>query len=333
MKKIPILILATLFFAQLAPGGSISGTVTNATGVDGFVLVVAMLHAGVTDLTSAPMEYVMMPEFPQEYTVTNDAIVDMNPYFPVAYMPEGFLPTSGDPFGARLLPPVLTWGGVATDVDLTLFSSGNIGGNIDYSGSYAKVCVNVYDYYSIMNPTLESTHFIGDDNYHLTVIPSGPKRVQAFDDLNGNMVFDDGEPNGYYSIPFIGLDIVLVTGNVSNSGINITIEASGIDEAETPSALALQAYPNPFNSSVTITVSDEATSPLQIEVFDINGRKIAELTPPAPLNRGEQEKSPLSRGYLGGGVWQPDKSFGSGVYFVRARSGDESVSKRVVYLK
>jgi len=109
-----------------------------------------------------------------------------------------------------------------------------------------------------------------------------------------------------------------------------------------PDNMNLSAYPNPFNSSVTISLSVTPATSLvipgstrnpEIEVFDITGRKIAEITPPAPLDRGEQEKSSLSRGDLEGLVWQPDKSLGSGVYLVRARFGDESVSKRIIYLK
>ncbi len=323
MRQVSISFLALLILAQLAFGGSISGTVTNATSVDGMFLVVAMLHAGITDLTSAPMTYIFSPEYMQDYTLTNDAIVDFNPFFPIAYMPAGILPASGDPFGAQLFPPVITWGGVATDVDITLFSSGYIGGNINYTGSYAQVCVNVYDYYSILSPTLESTHFIGADNYLLSVIPSGPKQVQAFDDLNGNRIFDDGEPSGYYSIPFLGFDIVLVTGNISTSGINITIDPTGIGETRNlPDNSSLDIYPNPFNSTVTIAVGAGFT-PASFEVFDINGKIIEEI-PHVHLNKGSSG---------GSFTWTPDESVGSGVYFVRASVGDENITKQVIYLK
>ncbi len=359
MKRATIL-LTIILIAGMATGGSISGTITNATTVDGYVLVVAALHAGITDLTSAPMTYAWGPEFPYDYTITNDAIVSMNFYFPIAYMPAGILPASGDPFGARLFPPVIPIGGTAEGVDLTLFSSGNIGGDIDYDGNYGKVCVNVYDYYSFFNPTLESTHYIGDDEYFLEIIPSGPKQVQAFDDLNGNMVWDEGEPSGYYEMPFIGLDIVLVTGNVSSSGIDITISPAAVEEeSELPEDFTINAYPNPFNSAVTIFVSGEATSPLQIEIFDINGRLIDVIARPKaaaiPSNQGDcfvgQSPSQTGSSTRNDGtnfIWQPDASLGSGVYLVRARFGpstssgqrssqrpdsNESISKRIIYLK
>ncbi len=97
-----------------------------------------------------------------------------------------------------------------------------------------------------------------------------------------------------------------------------------------PAAFEISAYPNPFNSAVTIAAPASA----EIEIFDVNGRMVAELIPPSPpLTRGEEEKSPLSKGDLRGFIWRPDASLGSGVYLVRVWAGDESITKRIVYLK
>lgn len=319
----------------MATGGSISGTITNATTVDGYVLVVAALHAGITDLASAPMTYAWGPEFPYDYTITNDAIVSMNFYFPIAYMPAGILPASGDPFGARIFPPVIPIGGEATGVDLTLFSSGNIGGDINYDGSYGKVCVNVYDYYSFFNPTLESTHYVGDDEYFLGIIPSGPKQVQAFDDLNGNMVLDEGEPSGFYEMPFIGLDIVLVTGNVSSSGIDITISPAGIEEkSELPEDFSINAYPNPFNSAVSITAPEGA----EIKIFHVNGRMVEPVTelvevPAGFTDPGANNTKPPTIDSGSVFVWQPGDNITSGIYLVQATVANQSTSKKIVFIK
>ncbi len=349
MKYSPIFLVLLLMPSLF--GGSISGTITNATTVDGMMLVVAALHAGITDLTSAPTHFGFFPEFPYDYTITNDAITSMNFYFPVAYMPRGILPASGDPFGARLFPPVIPMGGVATGVDLTLFSSGNIGGNISYSGPFDKVHVNVYDYYSFLEPVLESTHRVGSSSYLLEIIPSGPKRVQAFDDLNGNGTFDDGEPNGFYEMPFIGIDIVLVTGNISGSGINITIQPADIEEndIEKPGEIAISAYPNPFNSAVTIALegAGECDTPLRIEIYDVAGRMVETVTEPVEVPVGEglrpsrssqttktggSKTAPLRNGVF---TWTPAPSLPSGVYLVRAAfdDGSGSVSRKITYLK
>lgn len=105
-----------------------------------------------------------------------------------------------------------------------------------------------------------------------------------------------------------------------------------------PLHVSLSASPNPFNSAVRISLdggSESAKTLSTIEIFDVNGRIVAEITPPTPLDRGEQGKSPLLKGDLGGlFVWRPAPSITSGVYLVRATSGDgESVTKRIVYLK
>ncbi len=90
-----------------------------------------------------------------------------------------------------------------------------------------------------------------------------------------------------------------------------TVAAVNIEENENkPELLSLDISPNPFNSAVAIT----APAGAEIEIFDIEGRKIGELP------GGEQ-------------VWKPEPSVGSGIYLVRATVGEQEITKRVVYLK
>jgi len=111
--------------------------------------------------------------------------------------------------------------------------------------------------------------------------------------------------------------------------------STSIDVAERapaiPNAFDIQIYPNPFNSSVTLIVDSQSESPealSTLEIFDINGRIVAEI----PANGSESAK-PLSTNASGACRWQPDESLSSGVYLVRAKIGDKSVSKRIVFLK
>jgi len=110
-----------------------------------------------------------------------------------------------------------------------------------------------------------------------------------------------------------------------------------------PAAFAISAYPNPFNSSVRIAVEGECDSPMRVEIYDVAGRRVAvaELVE-ARAGRLAKDtstssvsvKSPLSKGDLGGlFVWQPDESLPSGVYLVRARFGEQSVTNKIIYLK
>ncbi|MGC9315629.1 MAG: T9SS type A sorting domain-containing protein [bacterium] len=112
---------------------------------------------------------------------------------------------------------------------------------------------------------------------------------------------------------------VLVAGRVIEGvagrlGCGIRIESDTVsaitESCQKPDEISIYTYPNPFNSSVSITPPANAL----VEIFDIEGRKIS------VLNGGEQ-------------LWRPKASVGSGIYLVRATVGDEDITKRVVYLK
>ena len=100
-----------------------------------------------------------------------------------------------------------------------------------------------------------------------------------------------------------------------------------------PEILSLSTYPNPFNSAVSISAPENA----EIEIFDINGRMVANL----PVGAGSKPARVSITRKSGGSrtlpyetvVWCPDESLGSGVYLVRVKSGDKDITKRVVYLK
>jgi len=124
------------------------------------------------------------------------------------------------------------------------------------------------------------------------------------------------------------------------------------DYVAKPSQLQIEVSPNPFNSVVRITIAFSPcqggdvrrTEGVNIEIFDINGRRIAELSSgetlgdgfPVPPANGRGDLAPTTRQF----IWQPDKNIGSGVYLVRARFDNRSLSgaeatttKRLVYLK
>jgi len=110
-----------------------------------------------------------------------------------------------------------------------------------------------------------------------------------------------------------------------------------------PGIISLSAYPNPFNSAVTISIDTPVGAglrPARVEIFDIAGRRAAQLPSPSiPLPAGEGGNSfslweKVSEGRMRAKLtWQPDATVASGVYLVRASFDGESVSKRIVYLK
>ncbi len=135
-------------------------------------------------------------------------------------------------------------------------------------------------------------------------------------------------------------ETVLPTGPICDS---FAFNYTGIAETPTPQSFAISAHPNPFNSAVTITIDGAGVcdTPLRLEIYDVNGRRVAELIPPhtgssagPPLTRGEHGKSPLSKGDSGGlVVWRPDESLPSGVYLVRIEQGGLTCTKPVFYVK
>jgi hypothetical protein len=91
---------------------------------------------------------------------------------------------------------------------------------------------------------------------------------------------------------------------------------TGIDDGPDnliPSRIALLAYPNPFNSSTTLSINNSENA--EISIFDITGKLIATL-----------------HARQGSVVWDAT-GFSSGVYFARVMDGGNSKSIKLVLLK
>jgi len=88
-------------------------------------------------------------------------------------------------------------------------------------------------------------------------------------------------------------------------------DSTGITEqAAKPEKAGLVAYPNPFNSSCAISVPMHS----KVEIFDIDGKKIAKLAD-------------------GQRIWTPEKEIGSGIYLVSATTEDKTITKRIVLIR
>ena len=110
----------------------------------------------------------------------------------------------------------------------------------------------------------------------------------------------------------------------------------------------VDVFPNPFNSSVVITVETQNLASLPtIAIYDLRGNVVYAPSIPRSLSpRGERDDatvwdgsespSPWGEGFRMRGkyIWQPDKSIASGIYLVRATTEDgQTITKRIVYLK
>ena len=98
-----------------------------------------------------------------------------------------------------------------------------------------------------------------------------------------------------------------------------TEDGGGRDLEINPSAPTLsQNYPNPFVGETTLGFDLPQTSTVSLAVFDLLGRKVSNLISDEALPAGRHEFR------FDGGRLAP------GVYFYRLRSGDASVTKRMV---
>jgi len=216
-----------------------------------------------------------------------------------------------------------TYGGSGYDVGLSISQTSD-GGSIitGYTNSFGA---GSYDVYLVKTDAVGVTMW--SRTYGGSVEDYGFSVTQTSDD--GYII--TGRTNSFGAG---GLDIYLIkTDSLGYAGIE---ESSPYSK---PEAFALSAYPNPFNSAVTISLSchSRAIGNPEIEIYDINGRRVENLSVgdgfPVPSSNGRGNLAPTNI------IWQPSPSLGSGVYLVRATvgpstgSGTASVSKRIVYLK
>ena len=91
-----------------------------------------------------------------------------------------------------------------------------------------------------------------------------------------------------------------------------------VEERSFPQEMNFIAYPNPFNSSISITAPNDA----EIEIYDIGGRIVGSglCSRPSVNNdkTGAYTDAPLQNATRAF-VWSPDENIPSGVYLVRAR--------------
>ena len=106
-------------------------------------------------------------------------------------------------------------------------------------------------------------------------------------------------------------------------------DGAGILDRKLPEEIDIVAFPNPFNDCCIIKISSCSLPHYDyIKIFNILGREVAEL----PIT-GSESAEPSSINASGACRWQPDNFLESGVYLVRAKSGDTEIVKKVVYLK
>jgi len=116
-------------------------------------------------------------------------------------------------------------------------------------------------------------------------------------------------------------DVMVNYDEIAELEVVLEFDPTSISESKRPDKFDFKIAPNPFNSTVYIEF-ENLSGLTDLEIFDISGRHVADLS--SNLNESHSAI---------GLAWTPDSDLGSGIYLIRATTKNESISKRVVYLK
>jgi hypothetical protein len=151
--------------------------------------------------------------------------------------------------------------------------------------------------------------------------------IDTFEFLNGNLsvdpVFCDTAQSNF---ALASNSICLPNTNSCNlrvGALDVGCIASSIQDPypieSTKDAISLQAYPNPFNSEVTLTFVSPRRQSCEMQVFNPLGQRV--YTIGGVSNIGINEKS-----------WSPS-GHASGIYFAILKIGGQTLCKNLLYLK
>ncbi len=248
--------------------------------------------------------------------------------------------------------------------EVGFYDTGDLALDVYISGDYAYVAdyedgLRIIDISDPSSPTEVGLYSTAGGA--IGVYVSGSYAYIA-DEFNGLQIIDISSPSfpfraGFYNTAYYTVDVFVSDRYAyvvcGDSGLYILDVSyfTGIEEnspSTKPEAFSLSAYPNPFNSSVTIAldipVGDGSPVPLSVKIYDVAGRMVAVAEPvEVPVGEGLKpsrssitqktggsKTAPLRNGEF---IWRPDESLGSGVFLIRATVGGETSSNKIIYLK
>jgi len=114
---------------------------------------------------------------------------------------------------------------------------------------------------------------------------------------------------------------VFAASGIDSNGSPCGDYALAVDEQIFPKINLGTAYPNPFNPSTTITFHLQNPGIVNIQIYDLNGYKIHNLTE----NFYTQGNHQL--------IWTPNKKISSGIYLISFETNKSFITRKVIYLK
>ena len=103
------------------------------------------------------------------------------------------------------------------------------------------------------------------------------------------------------------------------------ILAVGVDEGSAPAFAMSDVYPNPFNGRCTIPISVTDEAPVNLAIYDTQGRKLRSLVN-GPMDGGRHDLIWDGKNHLG-------KTVASGTYFANLIQGEFATGKKLTFVK
>ncbi|MBA64699.1 MAG: hypothetical protein CMG55_02740 [Candidatus Marinimicrobia bacterium] len=103
---------------------------------------------------------------------------------------------------------------------------------------------------------------------------------------------------------------------------NFVSSASDEDVIISPNYFTMgNAYPNPFNGSISFPIDGVTSGPVQISIFSVNGKMVQQYNIP-----GLDNESRIVQ-------WQPTRDIATGTYIIHTRSNQIVNSKKILFIK
>jgi len=206
-------------------------------------------------------------------------------------------------------------------------------------GGFAVAGVYDYDYYYDETGDLFLVKFDSEGNSCI-----GEEVLTIVIDLTDSVMVTDVSPTVTDIMPTV-TDVSPTVTVVSPTVTEICTDDI-IETVIKPAEFEISVSPNPFNSSCEISIACRGliNQTPTIEIFDLNGRCVSSLTlGPSPAERERDdsvsfshsmgEGVPTESGRMREIVWTPDEKIPSGVYLIRATSGEQQITKRAILIR
>ena len=228
----------------------------------------------------------------------------------------------------RFTPPVAN----VKVTNIKIYISGTNAGTAQFTLKMYLNGVNNLPGASILTPSIFSPSVVGWQSYDLTGVSApGDFYVSVkYDGTNKPLVGADAPPGNQKAYEFNGATWAKLTSPndytlFMRATVTSTTSVTEID-TKVPTKFELtQNYPNPFNPSTVIRYSLPTSQNLLLGVYDLNGKKIADLVDNFQ-NSGTYEVTWNGKNNAG-------EQVASGVYFYRLQTEKFSDTKKLLLMK